>query len=114
MPTIGIKFETAAFVVLTVNASTPFVMLPSKDDTPTNTVSTIPKIHTTDVFMYFDNLLICTLSDILEIMFNATDIKLAGISTTFIKFPINVIINSIMGCSMLADTAFPSCYHKCY
>lgn len=103
--------ETAAFVVFTVNASTPFVILPSKDETPTNRVRTIPSIHITEVFMYLDNLSTCTLSDILEIIPSATDIKLAGIKIVFIKFPIKVIINNIMGCSIPADAMFPCSYH---
>lgn len=55
-PTIGIKLDTAAFVVFTVSASTPFVILPSNEVTPTNTVNAIPKIHTTELFINFANL----------------------------------------------------------
>ena len=105
------KLDTADFVVFTVNASTPLVMLPSKEDTPTNIVSTIPSIQITVVFMYFDNLSICTLSDTFEIMFNVTDINATGINIVFIKLPINVIINNIIGCNMLADAIFPCRYH---
>ena len=91
------KLVTAAFVVFTVSASTPFVMLPSREETPTNIVSTIPSTQITEVLMYFDNLSICTLSDILEIMLNATDISVTGINIVFTKFPMNVIINNIIG-----------------
>lgn len=91
------KLDTAAFVVFTVNASTPLVILPSKEDTPTNIVNTIPSIHTTEVFINFDNLSICTLSDIFEIIFNETDINATGINIVFIKLPIKVIINNIIG-----------------
>ena len=80
-------------MVFTVSASTPFVMLPSSEETPTNMVRTIPNIQTTVVFMYFESLSICTLSDTLEITLNATDIRLAGTSTTFIKLPIKDIIH---------------------
>ena len=62
------KFDTVAFVFFTVKASTPFVMLPSREETPTNIVSTIPSTQITEVLMYFDNLSICTLSDMFEIM----------------------------------------------
>ena len=86
-------------------------MLPSKEDTPTNIVSTIPRIHTIELFINFDNLLICTLSDIFDTMFNATDINVTGIKIVFMKFPINVIINNIMGCNILADVIFPCCSH---
>jgi len=54
-------------VVFTVSASTPFVMLPSSEETPTNMVRTIPNIQTTVVFMYFESLSIWTLSDTFEI-----------------------------------------------
>ncbi len=91
------KLDTAAFVVFTVSASTPLVILPSKEDTPTNIVNTIPSIHTTEVFINFDNLSICTLSDIFEIIFNETDINATGINIVFIKLPIKVIINNIIG-----------------
>lgn len=91
------KLDTAAFVVFTVSASTPLVILPSKEDTPTNIVNTIPSIHMTDVFINFDNLSICTLSDIFEIIFNETDINATGINIVFIKLPIKVIINNIIG-----------------
>ena len=105
------KLDTAAFVVFTVSASTPLVILPSKEDTPTNIVNTIPSIHMTDVFINFDNLSICTLSDIFEIIFNETDINATGINIVFIKLPIKVIINNIIGWSMLADAMFPRSYH---
>lgn len=114
MPTIGIKLDTAAFVVFTVSPSTPFVILPSKEVTPTNNVNTIPKIHTIELFINFDNLSTCTLSEILDIIFNATDIRVAGISNVFIKFPINVIMNKIIDCKTLAVTTFPSCNYQCY
>lgn len=91
------KLDTAAFIVFTVSASTPLVILPSKEDTPTNIVNTIPSIHTTEVFINFDNLSICTLSDIFEIIFNETDINATGINIVFIKLPIKVIINNIIG-----------------
>lgn len=91
------KLDTAAFVVFTVSASTPLVILPSKEDTPTNIVNTISSIHTTEVFINFDNLSICTLSDIFEIIFNETDINATGINIVFIKLPIKVIINNIIG-----------------
>ena len=55
-PTIGIKLDTAALVVFTVRPSTPFVILPSKEATPTNIVSAIPKIHITVLFMNVPNL----------------------------------------------------------
>ena len=48
------KFDTAAFVVFTVKASTPFVMLPSKEDTPTNNVNAIPSAHTTELLKNFE------------------------------------------------------------
>ena len=105
------KLVTAAFVVFTVSASTPFVMLPSREETPTNIVSTIPSTQITEVLMYFDNLSICTLSDILEIMLNATDISVTGINIVFTKFPMNVIINNIIGWSIVAEAMFPCRYH---
>ncbi len=94
-------------MVFTVSASTPFVMLPSSEETPTNMVRTIPNIQTTVVFMYFESLSIWTLSDTFEITLNATDIRLAGTSTTFIKLPINDIIHKMIGCSIPADAIFP-------
>lgn len=94
-------------MVFTVSASTPFVMLPSNEDTPTNIVSIIPKTHITVLFINFDSLSICTLSDMFEIMLNAIDISVAGISMVFIKLPINVITNSIIGCNIVAETVFP-------
>ena len=105
------KLDTAAFVVFTVSASTPLVILPSKEDTPTNIVNTIPSIHTTEVFINFDNLSICTLSEMFDIIFKATDINVAGINIVLIKLPINVIINKIIGCNMPADAIFPSSRH---
>ena len=44
-------------------------------------------------------------------MFNVTDINATGINIVFIKLPINVIINNIIGCNMLADAIFPCRYH---
>lgn len=111
LPTIGIKFDTAAFVVFTVSPSTPFVMLPSSEETPTNIVNAIPKHQTTELFINFGNLSICTLSEILDIILSAIDISVAGINIVLIKFPIKVIINKIIGCNMLADAIFPSSYH---
>ena len=110
-PTIGTKFDTAALVVFTVRASTPFVMLPSSDETPTKIVNTIPKHQTTELFINFDNLSTCTLSEILDIIFSATDISVAGINIVLIKFPMNVIINRIIGCNMLAEAIFPCSCH---
>ena len=40
-------------------------------------------------------------------MFNATDISAIGINTIFMKFPINVIMNNIIGCNIPADAMFP-------
>ena len=90
-----------------MSASTPFVILPSNDDTPTNIVRTIPSIHTTVVLIYFESLFICTLSDTFETTLSATEIKLAGTKTRFIKFPIKDIIHRIIGCSIPADAIFP-------
>lgn len=98
-------------MVFTVSASTPFVMLPSNEATPTNIVRTIPKAQTTELFINFASLSICTLSDIFDIMFSAKDISITGTNIPFIKLPINVIKNRIIGCSRLADVIFPSSYH---
>ena len=111
LPTIGIKFDTAALVVFTVSASTPFVMLPSNVETPTNIVNTIPKHQITELLINFDSLSICTLSEMFDIIFKATDINIAGINIVLIKLPINVIINKIIGCNMPADAIFPSSRH---
>lgn len=101
------KFDTAAFVVFTVKASTPFVMLPSKEDTPTNNVNAIPSAHTTELLKNFESLSIWIFDDTFDIMFNATDISAIGIKTMFMKFPINVIMNNIIGCNIPADAMFP-------
>lgn len=98
-------------MVFTVRASTPFVMLPSNEVTPTNTVNAIPKIHTTELFINFANLSTCTLSDMFDIMLSDTDINITGINIPFIKLPMNVIKNNIIGCNKLADVIFPSCNH---
>lgn len=42
-PTIGTKFDTAAFVVLAVIPSTLLLSVPSIDKKPTNKVSTTPQ-----------------------------------------------------------------------
>lgn len=94
-------------MVFTVNPSTPFVILPSNELTPTKIVKTIPKPQTTALFINFDNLSICTLSDMFEIIPSATDINVIGINMLFMKFPINVIINNIIGCNILAEAIFP-------
>ena len=46
-----------------------------------------------------------------DIMLSDTDISITGINIAFIKLPINVIKNSIIGCNKLADVMFPSCNH---
>ena len=46
-----------------------------------------------------------------DIMFSDNDISITGTNIPFIKFPINVIKNKIIGCSRLADVIFPSSYH---
>lgn len=94
-------------MVFTVSASTPFVMLPSSEVTPTNIVKTIPKIHTTELFINFASLSTWTLSDIFDIMLSDTDINITGINIPFIKLPINVIKNNIIGCNKLADVILP-------
>ena len=53
-PTTGIKFDTAAFVVLAVIPSTVLLRLPSTEANPTNIVSTIPNIHTIDELKNLD------------------------------------------------------------
>jgi len=50
---------------------------------------------------------ICNLSEIFDTIPNAVDTKTIGIITSFIKFPINVIINISIGCSILAEVIFP-------
>lgn len=67
----------------------------------------MPKTHTTALFINFDNLSICTLSDMFEIIPSATDTNEIGINMLFIKFPINVIINNIIDCNILAEAIFP-------
>lgn len=94
-----------------VSASIPFVILPSSEVTPTNRVKTIPNIHIIDEFKNLGILSILTLSDIFEIIFNATAIKLTGIKIVFMKFPIKVISNNIIGCNIPADAIFPSSNH---
>ena len=58
LPTTGIALVTTAFVVLIVIPSTLLVSVPSKDKTPTNIVSIIPKAQTTLDLKNFDNLFI--------------------------------------------------------
>ena len=84
-PTIGIKLDTAAFVVFTVKASTPFVILPSNELTPTKTVKTIPKIQITALFINLDNLSICIFSDKFETIVNVIPTSNNGIKNEFIK-----------------------------
>lgn len=77
----------------------------------TNIVSAIPKNHVTPDLKNLDSLLICTLSDILEIIPSAVPTRTSGKSTDEIMFPINVIIKSRTGCTVDAVTKFPCCYH---
>ena len=42
-----------------------------------------------------------------EIIPSATDINVIGLNMLFMKFPINVIINNIIGCNILAEAIFP-------
>lgn len=106
-PTTGIKLETAALVVFAVIPSTELLKLPSSETTPTKSVSTIPKIHIILDLKYFDNLSICTLSDILETIAKAVDISSNGKISTFIRFPINVIINNKIGSNNPTDVKLP-------
>lgn len=96
-PTTGIKLDTAALAVLAVMPSTLLLKVPSTDTTPTKRVSTTPKIHTTLVLKNFDNLSICTLSEILDITPSEVEISTNGIIIPVIKFPINVIRKRIIG-----------------
>lgn len=89
-------------------------MLPSSDAAPTNIVNIIPNIHVVVEFMYLDNLPICTLSDIFDIIFNDSDISANGIIIPLIIFPVMVIINNIVGCKTATDFMLPSCKHKCH
>ena len=82
-------------------------MLPSKDDIPTNSVNTIPSTQITLLLRNLASLSFCTFEEILEIMLSETDIRAIGINIVFMKLPINVIINSIIGCSMPAEAIFP-------
>lgn len=82
-------------------------MLPSSDDTPRNNVNAIPSAHTTELLKNFESLSIWIFDDTFDIMFNATDISAIGINTIFMKFPINVIMNNIIGCNIPADAMFP-------
>ena len=75
-PTTGIKLDTAAFAALAV----------------------IPRNHTMLDFIKHASLLICILSDIFETMINAIIIDTAGNIKETIIFPINSIINNIIGC----------------
>ena len=101
--------DTAVLAVFAVNPSTPLVILPSKELTPTNIVKIIPSTHIVVEFIYLANLLICTLSDIFDIMLNAIDIKANGIIILVIIFATNVITNSIIGSSIVADVILPRC-----
>lgn len=98
------------FVVLAASPSTPLVMLPCKDVTPTKTVKITPNIHIEVEFRYLDNLFICTLLETFDIMFNAIDINENGITILFIIFPTKVITNNIVGSSIDADVILPCCH----
>ena len=106
-PTTGIKFDTAAFVVLAVIPSTVLLRLPSTEANPTNIVSTIPNIHTIDELKNLDNLSSCILSDTFETIAKAVEINTNGIIIILIKFPINVIKKSNIGSNKLADVKLP-------
>ena len=95
--TTGIKELTAAFAVLAVTPSMLDVRVPSKDTTPTNTVSIIPKNHTIPDLKKFPSLLICILSVILDIIINTVISDMIGIINVFIIFAINSIKNSSIG-----------------
>ena len=77
----------------------------------TNNVINTPNAHTPDDFKNLDNLSICILSDICDIIPNAVETNTNVIITFVIKFPTSVIINTIIGCNIVADTIFPCCYH---
>ena len=111
LPTTGIKFDTAAFAVFAVIPSTLLVRLPSSDNIPTNKVNAIPNTHIVLVLKYLDNLFICTLSDTFEIIPSAVPIKINGNKNVVIIFPMNVMRNNNIGCTILAEDMLPCCHH---
>ena len=78
-PTIGIAELTTALVVLADIPSTLLDKVPSKETVATKIVRTIPNTHTTLDFINFDNLSICILSDILEIIVKLDIARTIGI-----------------------------------
>ena len=81
--------------------------VPSNDKTPTNTVKTIPNIHTTDDLKNLDILPISIFSEIFDTIDNTVPTRIKGIITIEIKLPIKAIKNNIIGCINPADTILP-------
>ena len=107
LPTTGIKVEIAALAVFAVIPSTLLPSVPSIDRTPTNIVSSMPIIQIELDFKNLDNLFICILSDILEIIDNAVLTRIIGIIIVWNIFEIKFIINNIIGCTKFTDTTLP-------
>ena len=74
LPTTGIKFETAAWVVFTAIESTDELIVPSNDSTPKNRVNSIPVHQIAAPENNFETLSILKFSDTLNIILKATDI----------------------------------------
>ena len=107
LPTTGMKLDTAALVVLAVNPSTLLLKVPSKETTPTKIVSITPKTQTMLDLKNLESLSIWSLFEILETIPSAVETNTTGIIISFIKFPINVIINNKIGSNILLEAILP-------
>ncbi len=77
----------------------------------TKIVNTTPSIQITLDLKNFDILSIWILSDIFDIIPSAVPTKISGSKKFVMKFAMNVIINSRIGCTAPAVTIFPCGYH---
>lgn len=107
-PTTGTNVDTAVFVVLVANWSTPFPKLLSIVSKHVKIVKNMHNNHIDVDFIYFDNLFNWTSSEMLEIMPNTVAIITTGIKIWFIKTVIMFVEINIIDWIPVDDVMLPS------